>query len=74
MSAKVSQLEKDMRTVQDLKNHVKVIEETMSEMGNEIIRLRNENLYEKGRAMRDNLIFHIIREEMGENKSHKELY
>ena len=67
VSVKVTQLEQDMRSVHELNNKVKDMEQTMSEMGSEILRLRNESLYDKGRAMRDNLIFHGIREEMGEN-------
>ena len=67
VSAKVSQLEQDMRSVHEFNNNVKGIEEIMSDMGNEILRLRNESLNDKGRVMRDNLIFHGIREEMGEN-------
>ena len=67
VSYKVSQLENDMKAVHELSAKVHGMEDTIRTMWDQMRELREECIYEKGRSMRDNLLFHGIREQPGEN-------
>ena len=67
VSSKVTQLEKDMTAVHQINERVNVLEESLSAIWDHIENLKNDAIYEKGRSMRDNLVFHGLRENAGEN-------
>ena len=67
VAAKVTQLESEMRGFYEVKQKVCNMGQQMAAMWDQVERLRNECLYEKGRSMRDNLLFHGHREQRDED-------
>ena len=67
VAAKVTQLESEMRGFHELKQKVCNMGEQMAAMWDQVERIRNDCLYEKGRSMRDNLLFHGVKEQRDED-------